>query len=426
MEKLYQYLWKNKLLGKSFNLNDSRPIEIINPGVLNNNAGPDFLNARIRIEGKEWFGNIEIHVKASDWFLHNHHNDPAYDSVLLHVVAINDHTITRKNGDVIPQLTASFPQEFFNLYSALSNEIASVRCAHNLKNFSHLHREDFLESLAVERIQSKAQRILDILQNLGGDWQQTCFVSLARALGFNLNGDPFEILARSLPLNILHRHSDSLLQLEAILFGQAGMLDMSQHIFDEYYQSLCREYYFLARKYNLKPMRREIWKYARTRPANFPHRRIALLAKILLGGFSLLSDILESNGDPAKITEIFNWKAEGYWLSHIDFDREQPMTPTFLGDSSINLLMINFIAPIIYARAASYGDYEMAEKGLDLWNALPPESNTFIREWKKLGFDCHCAARSQALLQLRKEYCDKNRCLDCRFALKLFASTISQ
>lgn len=410
------------MLGRSLRLVDGTAVEVISPGVLNTDSGPDFSNARIRIGDMQWAGNVEIHVRASDWYRHGHDTDAAYDSVMLHVVAIDDKNISRRDGSLIPQVAVSFPENFFRIYASLSDNISGVRCENMLSAIPSLVREDWLETLAIERMQMKATRIIDECRGLGGDWERTCFVTFARALGFGLNSEPFEILARSIPLGYLHRHADNLMQLEALLFGQAGMLDTSLHIFDEYYQQLCREYYFLARKYGLRPMRQEIWKYSKTRPQNFPHRRIAILAKSLHGGFSLLSQLLSVEKDPDKIREMFRFKYEGYWLTHSDFDRETPYGANALSAASIDLLIINLVAPMIYAHCAAHGDYEGAEKALDIWGMLQPESNMYIRQWTHAGLPSHNAMRSQALLHLRKQYCDRNDCLNCRLGHWLLRS----
>lgn len=424
MEKLYQYLWKHRMLGRSLQLEDGTAVEVLSPGVLNTNSGPDFSNARVRIGGVQWAGNVEIHVHASDWYRHGHDNDAAYDSVMLHVVGINDRFITRHDGSVIPQVSVSFPDNFFRIYSSLSENIAGVKCQGMLQSIPDLVKVDWLESLAIERMQMKAQRIIHECDALGGDWERTTFVTLARSLGFGLNSEPFEILARSIPLSCLRKHSDNLPQLEALLFGQAGMLDTSLHIFDEYYQLLCREYFFLARKYGLRPLRPEIWKYSKTRPNNFPHRRIALLAKTLHGGNSLLSKLLAAGSDKEKLKDILSWELEGYWLTHSDFDRETPSGSPALGIGSINLLIINLAAPLIYAYAAMHGEPDKAEHALSLWGSLPAERNMYVRQWMANGFECPSAMRSQALLHLRKQYCDRNDCLNCRFGHWLLRAQI--
>lgn len=398
-------------------------IAVVDPGRLNTDAGPDFFNSKIKVDGTEWAGNVEIHVKASDWIRHDHQNDPAYDSIILHVVGVSDRRIHRSDGSLIPQVEVTMPEGFFRTYSSLESDLYAIRCARQLPDISALTITDWLESLSVERIQNKAARVMEVFRNCGSDWQQTCFVILARALGFGLNGDPFEMLARSVPLRILHHHSDNPLQLQAILFGQAAMLDSSCHIFDEYYQLLCREYYFLARKYGLRPMRGALWKYARTRPQNFPHRRIAFLAKACENGFSLLSAILSAKDDEEKLREIFAWKLEGYWHSHFSFDVEAKASADTLSRSSVTLLIINVVAPLIYAYGARIGDPDLAEKALDLLSSLPPENNGIIRDWEQYGLRAGDALRSQALLHLRKEYCDPRKCLFCRFGHSLLSKS---
>lgn len=416
MEALYQFLWQHTMLGRRLTDTDGRVIDILDPGRLNKDSGPDFFNSKIKIDGTEWIGNIEIHVKASDWYRHRHNSDPAYDNVILHVVAVNDRRVARADGGLIPQVVTTPPPDFFNLYNQLSSHPAYLRCAQWLPYLPQIAVTDWLESLAMERLQMKGNRVRDILHSVANDWEQTCFITLARALGFGLNGEPFEMLARSLPLRILHHHSDNPLQLQALLFGQAGMLDQSQHIFDEFYQLLCREYYFLARKYGLRPMRQGVWKYARTRPQNFPHRRIAMLAKACEGGFSMLAKIVDCIRKGGEIRELFKWRLEGYWHDHFSFDVDAKGGSDMLSGNSISLLLINAVVPLVYAFAAERGEYELGEKGLAIMEELPGESNSIIREWEGYGLKSGNALRSQALLQLRREYCEARKCLYCRFA----------
>lgn len=413
------------MFGKILKDADGACIEVIDPGGLNTDAGPDFFNSKIKVNGIEWAGNVEIHVKASDWHRHHHDSDPAYDSIILHVVSISDTRIYRSDGSLIPQVEITVPEDFFKVYAALTEAPGDVKCGSSIQKFSPITRTDWLESLSIERIQAKAQKIKDLLTLTDNDWEQTCFVTIARALGFGLNGDPFEMLARSIPLRILHHHSDNPHQIQAILFGQAAMLDSSLHIFDEYYQLLCREYYFLARKYGLYPMRPGLWKYARTRPQNFPHRRIAFLAKACEGGFSLFSRILANSKSLDKLKELFAWQLSGYWHTHFSFDVEARNVADTLSQASVILLIINAVAPLIYAYGASRGDFELAEVGLDLLAALPAENNTIIRSWQQLGIGAENALRSQALIHLRKEYCLARKCLSCRWGHALMRTTIS-
>lgn len=390
-------------------------IEVLDPGRLNTDSGPDFFNSKIIMDGIEWAGNVEIHVKASDWHRHGHHADPAYDGIILHVVGVSDCRIHRSDGSLIPQVEITMPEDFFRTFSSLSSEISGIRCGESLSGIHSLSITDWLETLAVERIQAKAQRVIDLNSATGNDWEQTCFIIFARALGFGLNGDPFEMLARSLPLKYLHHHSDNPLQLQALLFGQAAMLDSSLHIFDEYYQFLCREYYFLARKYGLRPMRQGLWKYARTRPQNFPHRRIAYLSKACEGGFSLFSEIVSCGRNAEKLRELFHWRLDGYWHNHFSFDMEARFASDSLSDTSVTLLIINVVAPLLYAFGAIRGDVDISEKGQSILENLPGENNGVTRQWETYGLKAENAWRSQALLHLKKEYCDARKCLYCRF-----------
>lgn len=419
MELLYQYIWKYRMLPRDLVTTDGRRVTVLSPGKHNLDSGPDFTGARLRIGPDEWAGNVEVHVKASDWFAHRHDTDPAYSGVILHFVAVNDRRIPDGRGDWLPQVAYQIPDAFQRLYGRLAEKIGEVKCEPYLWQLPRLTVVSWLESLGVERMQQKSERILNELKLSGHDWQKACFVTFARALGFSLNSLPLEMLARSLPLAVTAKHSDDLFQLEALLFGQAGMLDSSLHIFDEYFQRLCREYLFLARKYGLRPMRPDIWKFNRTRPQNFPTRRIALLARTLQGGFSMLADILDPGCTAETAPALFDVRLEGYWETHYDFDSPESIQAPALSDQNVSLILINFVAPVLYAYGAAHGDPDMAERGLDFWRDLPPENNTFIRRWKNAGLSCTTASDSQALLQLRKEYCDRARCLDCRFGHSL-------
>ncbi len=424
MEMIFQYMWKHKMFPRRPLTVDGEELEILSPGILNSDSGPDFSGARIRISGQEWAGNVEIHVKASDWFRHNHHLDPAYDSVILHVVSRSDQRVARRDGEKIPQLELPFSDHFARMYLKLSERVTAVPCESFLHAIPGILRTDWLSTLSLERLYQKADRIAETASSLGGDWEWACFVTLARALGFNLNGQPLEMLARSTPLKFILRHSDNLLQLEALLFGQAGFLDRGVLIFDEYYQLLCREYFFLARKYGLRPINADIWKYARTRPGNFPHRRIALLAAALHGGFSLRTKIVEARKDPSALRDLFRFEVSEYWQNHHNFDIESPRQPARLSKASVDLMLINFAAPLVAAVARRQGDPEMGEDAMSIWYGLPPERNTYISQWARAGIPAADAADSQALIQLRREYCDRMRCLDCRFCNALLRRSL--
>lgn len=425
MEKLYQYLWKYGMFGqRDFHLVDGREMRVISYGLLNNNAGPDFLNSRILLDNIEWAGNTEVHVRASDWKRHGHSDDPAYRNVILHVVGIDDERIARGDGSKIPQLRIDLPKDFFSLYETLSTPGADIRCRVALPDIPRLYRTDWVETLAMERLQTKAARIAAMLENNGGDWEQTAFATLARALGFGLNNDAFEMTARAVPLRYLSRHSDDPDIIEAFIFGQAGLLDSSVNIFDSHYQHICAEYGFVARKYGLHPVR-TIWRFARTRPQNFPHRRLALLAKACRGGFRIMRDIIDRAEDPEALHALLGWRLDGYWKEHYAFGSPETQLSPALSRASVQLLLINFTAPLLFTYGRLRADERLETAAINLLHKLPPEKNSLLRTWESVGVSADNAFRSQALIHLRKEYCDKGRCVQCRFGHRYLRKAIA-
>lgn len=405
------------MFGKTLLSTQGEKIEIVHPGNHNHDAGPDFSAAVIRSGDTEWGGNVEIHVKASDWKRHGHNTDKAYDTVILHVVGVDDAEVCRTDGSKILQAEVAPPAEFFNRYVLLTEKLDTPSCLDELDLIPPLNRLDWTSSLGMERLHQKAGYMKEILSASNGDWQQTVFIILSRALGFGLNGEPFELLAKSLPLNFVMRHRDNILQVEALVFGQAGMLDPSEYSYDAYYQALCKEYQFLSQKYNLKPIKRELWKYSRIRPGNFPHRRLGILSAMLCDGMQLSTRILEAQGDYDILMECLDYSASEYWKSHSRFgtaESDIPLTAN-LSKSSREIILINVMAPYYLAYGSSTGNIDLAEKGIDLLVQLPPEKNSKVNLWVRHGLQCKSAFDSQALLQLSKNYCDRNRCLECRF-----------
>ncbi|MDE6295177.1 MAG: DUF2851 family protein [Muribaculaceae bacterium] len=415
MEILLHYIWQNRLLGMPLMLDDGRQVRILRPGRHNEDAGPDFAGAVLQIGDSKWAGNVEIHMKASDWFRHGHDKDMAYDNIILHAVAVNDTKIYRRNGEVIPQATVNIPANFYYSFASLNNAIKGIRCASNIAFIPNIRQQDWLETLAFERLQHKGERIISYHSIRSGDWEQAVFITLARALGFGLNGVPFELLAKSLPLKYIYHHSDSLQQIEALLFGQAGMLVPGLYPHDAYYQQLVAEYDFLRRKYSLTPISRELWKYSRTRPANFPHRRIAMLAQYLYSGINLTASLIDARGIYDKLERIFRQDLQQYWANHDAFGAPEVRRSYSLSRAAIESLMINVAAPFYFAYARLTGDYPVGEYAIDLLTSIDPERNSIITAWENAGIKADSALRSQALIHLRNEYCDRARCLECRF-----------
>lgn len=424
MELIYHYLWANMPRGTVVTLCDGSEMRVRSAGIHNRDAGPDFSHARLEIAGDTFVGNVEIHTAASDWYHHHHDSDPAYDSVILHAVGKDDRRILRTNGQEIPQLLIHIPESFSKTYSQLTSDLDGIRCREHIPSLSPLQLTDWLETLAHMRLQAKAERFIDTMQRVGNDWQYTLFITLARALGFGLNALPFECLAESIPLSFLHRHADDRFQLEALLFGQAGMLSRSDEIFEPDYQRLCSEYRFLARKYALTPMDRSMWKYARTRPQNFPHRRIAILAAAVEGGFALMQQLLDCKGDSSRLETLFTWTVSDYWTTHSSFGVSGTRLPSSLSRASIRLLLINFVAPFYMAYSRLQGIPEWGERAVSLLMSIPAESNSIIAAWRQCGVPTPDSLRTQALLHLRTEYCQRHRCADCRFGASMLRHSI--
>lgn len=421
MEKLMQYIWQHWLWSLSeMRTVDGKPIRIIDPGILNTDSGPDFFNAKIEIDGHLWAGNVELHTRASDWKRHNHDKDKAYDSVILHVVEKDDAPVYRSNGELIPQMELKYAHDFSSKYADLVNSTNSLPCATQIKNTPPLVIAEWIQSLAFERLQSKTERIKALYDTFCGSWEDVCYVTLARNLGFGINNDAFERLAKRTPLRLLHKHCDSMLQIEALLFGQAGMLDQDLYPHDPYYQQLCQEYAFLANKFSLTPMNADAWKSFRIRPQNFPHRRIAMLAHYIYDGFRLMEAILNAH-EEEDLRELFCVELSGYWSNHYSFGNTSSFTPKALGNSSIDIILINTVAPLYYAHATINGNWENAERATDLLETVKPEKNSITEMFVRAGIKCDNALFSQALIQAKREYCDTRKCLYCAIGHRLLS-----
>ncbi|MCM1520849.1 MAG: DUF2851 family protein [Lachnoclostridium sp.] len=422
MERLMQYVWQHRLLpAGALATVDGRPISIINPGRLNTDAGPDFFNAKVKIDGRLWAGDVEMHVRASDWHRHGHDNDPAYDSVILHVVDSDDAIICRRNGEQIPQMVLRCDPEFHRHYALLVDSADSrLPCASAIPSIPPIYITDWLSSLTFERLYAKTDRIASLLQSTASDWETVSYITIARALGFGTNAEPMERLARAVPLNILLKHADSPVSVESMLFGQSGLLDDAP-LDDHYANSLRNEYDFMARKFSLTRPQSLGWKMARMRPPNFPHRRISLLASLVTSGFRLHNRIISVTTVEEAIS-IFDPHLSGYWADHYSFGPPTPSAPKALSISSARILVINAIIPLMAAYASVHGDDALWQRAVSLLAQLPPESNSIVTLFATAGIRPTDAATTQALIQLRRNYCEAHKCLYCRLGHHLLAS----
>ena len=409
-------------------LTDGRVAEVVQPGVLNHSSGPDFSFARMRVDGKVWAGDVEMHRRASDWFRHGHDGDSGYDAVILHVVCEDDGMVCKKNGEHPAQVVMRVPEVFGQVLEALCAEGEPyLRCGLAkgfLGGLQGVLRDSWIEALLTMRYSRRAEGVKALLDRLHGNWRQTAFAVLARSLGFGVNGEAMEALAASVPLSVLERHSGNLFQLEALLMGRAGLLpEKGDEAPDDYCRRLVAEYGFLGRKYGLEPLCELGWKLRRVRPANMPQRRVALLAAFCAGGFTLLDDLLGCDGGVKGVMGLLGRRVSDYWQGHYGFGRvtggAKGALSGGLTGSSRELVCINGVVTLLYA----YGLYEKREElcamAEELLGELKAEATADTRMWREQGVEVRCAADSQALHFLYGEYCSANRCAECRWGLGL-------
>lgn len=394
-------------------------VEIIHPGEYNRDGGPDFINARLRIDGTLWAGNVEIHIRASDWFRHGHQDDAAYHNVILHVVDNYDREILDKENQTIPcvELKECYPVNLVETYEALLSGKQWIPCQNMLQEIDPSLFRLWAPALAIERLSRRAGSAGTWLSHSENRWDEVAFQLIASAMGNKINAQPFELLARATPLRILQRHRDQVTVIEALLFGQAGFLDPSFP--GSYPAELLEMYRFYTAKYSLKPLEKGIWKFLRLRPVNFPAIRISQLAAIIhqRGGFQ---DCLRENFSIQDWMEMLQVSASVYWDTHYTFERESASRVKRVGADAVYLLLINGIAPLLYLYGSEKNQTQHLERTISLLEEIPPESNRIIASWTQFDMPAENALHTQALKQLKDSYCDKKRCLECRIGAKLF------
>ena len=417
MEKLLHYVWKHRLFPERMVTADGTDIEVLDTGIENSDAGPDFLNAKIKMNSIVWAGNIELHSQASDWVKHKHHTDAAYNSVILHVIERMDkENAVKLNGESIPHLQLAIPLKVRENYRYLMSLDRDVACLPMLPFLPSIMLTSWKDSLLAERLERKSLAITDLYDSCQSDWDVVFYTVLCRNFGFGLNSDAFEWLAKTLPYKIVLKHCDSVTDIEALLFGQAGFLADEQK--DEYPRYLRERYLFFKHKYELTPLSQSLFRNARTRPQSLPYIRMAQLARILSRSRGLFSKVLETDQLPLLIP-LFDTSVSFFWKNHFTFRTPTDFSARRIGTPSLHILMINTVVPICFAYHKMKKNEEKAEKALSMLEHLPSETNHITRMFAKGGIDCTSAFDSQALIQLKKEYCDKKRCLQCRIGQKL-------
>jgi len=438
MELLLHYCWQHKIFPLApLETVDKQRVEVINPGLHNKDSGPDFFNAKLRIGGQLWVGNVEIHEYASDWFLHHHDTDAAYDNVILHVVRINDRRILRRSqpGELIPQLQMDVPDFVQQNYLTLAACDRAPRCAHIVPTLPSLLVHGWMSALTVERLEERTRQVEARRTRLGGDWEATCFVTMARYFGFGINGEVMERWAESIPLGLLGKVRDEPLAVEAIFFGQAGLLCPSPHALLKmkrqglspadftHQQKLLKEYEYQRHKFGLVPIDRNLWRTARLRPQNAPQIRLAQLVTLYCTYRLNLSRLLETH-TLEDCRALLATHVEGFWQTHYGlFAEETPPSDKQLSAASRDLLITNAVTALLFAYGRYKGREELCERALDWLEKLPAEHNRIIADWEQAGVPAHNAADTQALLQLTRAYCEPRNCLRCRFGYEYLRHT---
>ena len=452
MEQLLHYTWKHKLFPlKPLQTTDGRDVEIIDPGLANRNAGPDFFNAKIKLDGTLWIGNVEIHQRSSDWYAHNHEKDVHYNNVILHIVGSADTDVYTQDGKQLPQLILPVPAQVEQHYRELLSIDQYPPCYQIIPSLSKLTVHAWMSALQTERLERKTQDINQRVKLCDGSWEAAYFVTLARNYGFGINGEAFEAWAKTIPLHAVDHHRDDLFQIEAIFLGQAGLLDVNtipekyqqQAMNEGYFARLRNEYQYLAHKFSLTPIDAQLWRFLRLRPQNFPHIRNAQPANLYYQRKAGLAALLSCT-TVKEAQELMKTQVTPYWETHYLFGASpstlnpQPSTlgkadpstlnpqPSTLSPSgevrrgpslspfSLNLLMINTVVPMLFAYGRYKGDERLCDRAFDFLEQLKAENNHIVRMWQQCGLEVTNAGDSQALIQLKKEYCDKKDCLRCR------------
>jgi hypothetical protein len=413
-EELLHFIWKGKRFEfQRLYTTRGEPVQILSQGHYNErHSGPDFQEARIRIGRTTWAGHVEIHIRSSDWLRHQHQADPAYANVILHVVWEEDQPIYHSDGAPIPclELKHRVAKRLLQRYEYLRLRQGWIPCQDLLQEVPGLTWINWMERLLVERIEQKTERIRDHLETNRFDWENTLYQSFAESLGMSVNAEPFRNLARLMPIVQLRKYRHSLFQLEALLFGMAGMLHSS--FTDAYPQRLYKEFQFLRTKHQLQPLSPAVWKFGRLRPANFPTLRIAQLAAFLVQWDYWMDSILQFDR-PEDYYQLLQPKVSAYWEDHYLFDRPASKTARSLGKSTIHQILINAICPLLFLYGQYKNELRYQGKAIRILEQLPPEKNHVIREWENLQVEAKDAAQSQALLFLKKHYCNQYRCLEC-------------
>ena len=419
-EDFLHYIWKFQKydLGE-LKTEKGKRITIIHPGHHNDDAGPDFLNARIKIDKHLWAGHIEIHKHSSEWKQHKHHLDPAYENVILHVVYEDDKPAKYKNKKLIPTLVLKkrIQKHKIEQYQNLVFNPSWIPCASKITKVDSIIKSFWLSRMATERLEEKTKRIIPTLELLKNDWDRVSYHLIAQYFGLKVNNEAFKRLIESIPFEVILKCKDDLIQTEALLLGHANLLQLAK---DEYSRKLQKEYNFLEKKYKLYKMLAHEWKFSRMRPTNFPGLRIAQLAQIIHREGRIFRKILTAE-NLEELRNLFSSTASPYWDQHYRLGQLSKESPKRIGLKTIDVIIINVAVPLIFSYGEKLNKQEYKDKAISLLEKIPSEQNKIIKKWKECDFDSKNASHSQALLYLKRHYCDEFKCLSCAIGSKIMA-----
>ena len=416
-EDFIAWIWKHKNFDKiDLKTIDGEALSIIQPGIQNHDSGPDFSNARIKIGETLWAGNVEIHVKTSDWFLHQHEKDPMFKNVILHVVYEHDRAL--ENNIPVFCIKDYFKVSLFKDYKNLISDHHPIACHNSIKDVEDIILNSWLERVEIERLNEKSIVIEKLLVENKNDWAETFYQILLSNFGFKVNALPFEMLSRSLPFKIILKYRHDLKLLEALFFGQAGFLNKIDEQ-DDYQVLLKKEFDFLKHKHQLQPIDNYLWKFLRIRPNGFPTIRLAQVAMLFYKEANLFSKAINTI-NIKTLQDLFKVETSNYWKEHYRFGDEKHVKKSKnLGKNSINLIILNTLVPIIFVYGKKNDEEKRIENAIDLLHNLPPEKNKIVTIWSDLNLKITSAFDSQAFLQLKRNYCDKRKCLECKIGNNL-------
>lgn len=417
-EAYLQYIWRYKRLPlKGLHLSDGRPFEVLDFGTYNTNSGADFFNAKIKIDDTIWVGNIEVHVKSSDWNKHHHQNDSAYNNVILHVVYEHDKDITTSKHQTIPtfELKKCIDEKHWSLYQNIVQSSAWIPCQKHIKDVNTFTKFSWLERLSIERLERKTQLIQQELQRENFNWEEVFYRYLLMSFGAKVNKEQFYAIAQNLPLHIIQKNADDAHKLEALFLGVSGLL--SNNFTDAYPKQLQAEYGYLKTKYQLNDFEQSFLKFSKLRPPNFPNIRLVQFSKLMHQRTNWLAFCLEA--ELPQIIQELDVVLEGYWESHYIFDKVSAVRNKRLGSSLKQGIIINTVVPFLFLYAQFSNKLEYQEKAFKLLELLPSEKNNIIEKWLELGVKSDSSFTSQALLELKNEYCSQKKCVNCAIGVNI-------